>query len=497
MTLPNIIFILADDMGYGDMRCNSAACKIPTPHLDRLAATGMRFTDAHASTAVCTPSRYNILTGRYPWRTRLKRGIVCPWDGALIEPGRVTVAELLRQQGYRTACIGKWHLGWDWPTKDGRHPNETLTFGQWAHSERLRFEPNIDYSGRLAGGPVDRGFDTYFGVDVPNFPPYSWFLNDRLLDPPTVPKPDTMYGYPGLMTPGWQLEKMIPEFTQRAVNYIEQSPAQDIRQPFFLYFPLTSPHSPIVPNPPFQGKSGVGNYGDFVCEVDWVVGQVLDALERTGQRENTLLIFASDNGPEDRTDDDEGAWARARRTHHYSMGNLRGLKFDAWEGGHRVPFVASWPTVTPPGTVCDQTLCLGDFFATCAQIVNVRAPDNAGEDSVSFLPLLQGRTHQPTRTSLVYRSMSGRFALREGPWVLIDSPTGGDRKEPDWLRSERGYTTHTQPRELFHLHDDLPQRVNRYADEPALAARLLALLKEIEQAHPCEPLPPDPRHLTE
>jgi arylsulfatase A-like enzyme len=474
---PNIIYILADDMGYGDLGANNPDSKIPTPNLDRLCGEGMRFTDAHAGAAVCTPSRYNVLTGRYPWRSRLKNGIVWEWDDSLIEPDRRTVAHLLKDQGYFTACLGKWHLGWEWPTKSGRHPNEVVDFGDMARERRHELEGDIDYAGRIGGGPVDRGFDHYFGVDVPNFPPYTWFEDAHLTDAPTVPKPDEMYGHAGLMKPGWSLEAMIPEFTRRAVELIESKAGSD--QPYFLYFPLTSPHSPVVPNDRFKGMSGAGNYGDFVCEVDWVVGQVMEALDRTGTAENTLLIFTSDNGPETRTPDDIGVYERIREHGHYSMDGLRGVKLDSWEGGHREPFVARWPKVVPAGTVCDQLIGLGDLMATCAEIVDVEFGPDEGEDSVSILPLLRGETDRPVRDCAVYQNMRGELSMRRGAWVFLDHPHGGCKEEPDWYRAERGYEPHDQPGELYHLRDDLIQRRNLYAEHPDKVAELKARLDEI------------------
>ena len=214
MMKPNIIHILADDMGYGDLGCNNPDSKIPTPNLDRLAKQGMRFTDAHASSSVCTPSRYNILTGRYCWRSHLKRGIVWEWDALLINSDQKTVAHLLREQGYHTACLGKWHLGWNWPMKNGKHPNDYVDFGVPERAKRSELGKQIDYDSRIEGGPIDRGFNTYFGVDVPNFPPYTWFENDQLTEVPTVEKPDDIYGNQGLAVPDWVLEDMIPEFTR-------------------------------------------------------------------------------------------------------------------------------------------------------------------------------------------------------------------------------------------------------------------------------------------
>ena len=275
---PNIIYILADDMGYGDMGCNNSGCKIPTPHLDRLAAQGMRFTDAHASSSVCSPSRYALLTGRYCWRTPLKSSVLWPWDPPLIEAERPTVAKLLRQQGYRTACIGKWHLGWEWATKDGKPAYGDESIGRLNREQRQALERNIDYSQPIGGGPLACGFDYYFGVDVPNFPPYTWFEQDRLAAAPTEQKPEGMFGLPGAMKPGWKLEDMVPEFVRRTRAYIAEAGSD----PFFLYLPLTSPHTPIVPNEDFIGRSGAGLYGDFVCEVDWVVGEIMATLDEQG-----------------------------------------------------------------------------------------------------------------------------------------------------------------------------------------------------------------------
>jgi len=484
MSKPNIIFILADDMGYGDAHCNNPDSRIPTPHLDRLAEKGMCFSDAHAGSSVCTPSRYSILTGRYAWRSRLKKGIVWQWDAPLIEPERLTVAGMLRDNGYRTACLGKWHLGWDWQTLDGRRPNDTLTFGEHELAKRAAFGENIDYRKRIGGGPVDRGFDSYFGVDVPNFPPYAWFEDDHLTALPTQDKPNNLYGAPGKAVPGWELERMIPEFTRRAVEFIETHGERERKTentpPYFLYYPLTSPHSPVVPNADFRGRSGIGLYGDFVCEVDWVVGQIMGALDRTGTFDNTLLVFTSDNGPENRTGDDEGVYERARRAGHYSMGDLRGIKRDAWEGGHRVPFVASWPAVIPEGQRCDQVIGLCDFMATAADTIGIDLPEGAGEDSVSYLPLLKGRVDRPIRTSLVHHSAAGRFALRRGEWVFIDGPTGDENGEPEWLKEKRGYSPHDEPGELFNLEADLSESANRYGEHPGIVSEMSRALNEMK-----------------
>jgi arylsulfatase A-like enzyme len=479
---PNIVYILADDMGYGDLGTNNPDSKIPTPNLDRLAAEGIRFSNAHAGSSVCTPSRYAVLTGRYSWRGRLKSGIVWEWDGSLIEPDRPTVGHLLQNAGYATACFGKWHLGWDWATKDGTHPNETLAFGEQLRTDRAAFAENIDFSARIGGGPVDRGFDSYFGVDVPNFSQYTWFIDDHVAAVPTTAKPDTIYGNEGPAVPGWSHEPMIPEFTRRACEYIRSQAASGT--PFFVYYPLTSPHSPVVPNDQFKGRSGAGNYGDFVCEVDWVVGEVMGALEEAGVADNTLLIFTSDNGPEKNVGDDIGAFERIREYEHYSMGTFRGVKRDVWEGGHRVPFVTRWPAISPAGGVCDQLVSLSDLFATCAEIVGASA-DVEARDSVSMLPLLRGDLGRPTREFAIHHSAAGTFAIRarlpdrDGDWVLIDGPSGGDLPEPDWYREQRGFSDHSEPRELYELKNDQLERVNLYRREPEVTEALLSLLDEV------------------
>lgn len=472
---PHIVCVFADDMGFGDLACNDPEARIPTPNLDRLAGRGIRMTDMHATSAVCTPSRYSLLTGRYAWRTPLKRGIVWPWDAPLIEEEQPTVAEFLRANGYRTACIGKWHLGWDWPTKDGSRPNDTLEFGAYCDDDRAAYEENIDYRRPVRGGPVDRGFDSYFGVDVPNFTPYSWFEDDRVTEAPSVPKPDDLYGHPGRAVPDWSHEAMIPAFTERAVSLIEDTGRAVDSRPLFLYYALTSPHSPVVPNERFKGTSGIGNYGDFVCEVDWLVGELVDALDRAGLFDDTLLVFTSDNGPERQVSDDEGVFDRARRTGHYSMGPWRGAKQDVWEAGHRVPFIATWPGVIPPGAVSGELGSLMDFMATCGEAIDRPLPAAASEDGVSMLAQLRG-DRGTARPPLVLHGGDGRFALRGGDLMFIDSPSGGVWPEPDWFRDERGYEPHDLAGELFDLAEDPTERRNLYAEAPEVVERMRATL---------------------
>lgn len=337
--------------------------------------------------------------------------------------------------------------------------------------------PNIDYTKPVRGGPIDCGFDYYFGEDVPNFPPYTWFEQDHLLAQPTDELPEKLFGHPGAMAPGWKLEAVMPEITRRSVRYIEESGDA----PFFLYFPLTAPHTPIVPTEEFQGMSSAGEYGDYVCEVDWCVGQIMEALERRGIAENTLLVFASDNGPE------HFAYGCIQEYGHYSMAHLRGLKRDTWEGGHRIPLIARWPAVTPAGAECARLTSLSDLLATCADILDTELPAEAGEDSVSALPLLQGKLAAPVRPFAVHHSLSGKFAIRRNDWVFIDAPSGDDNREPQWFKEERGYTPHNYPGELFNLKDDISERKNLYGEYSEIVKELSALLEQVKRGeHPVD-----------
>ncbi len=466
---PNIVYILADDLGYGDVGVYNPQSKIPTPQLDRLAAEGMRFTDAHAPDAVCTPTRYGVLTGRYAFRSRLKSGVLAPWDPPLIEEGRLTVPALLRQHGYATVCIGKWHLGWSWPTKDGKPPSSKDGIG------------NVDFTKPIPDGPIARGFDHYFGVDLPNFPPYCFIENDRTVGIPSQASPQTKGGFnrPGPMVAGWNLTNIMPEITTRAVRYIESAAAKSPTKPFFLYFPLTAPHYPIVPAPAFKGRSQAGDYGDFVAQVDSTVGEVMAALARTGLATNTLVIFTSDNGPEVAGEVGIGAYDRIKESGHRSMDGLRGVKRDAWEGGHRVPFIARWPNHIPAGTVSEETICHVDLLATSAALLGEKLPPDAGEDSYNLLPALRGqKLPKPIREATILHSAKGSFAIRQGDWVLIDARSGDGNREPGWLKEERGYSTNQFAGELYNLRDDLPQRRNLYGEQPEVVQRLKSLLEK-------------------
>ncbi len=457
--LPNIVIVYSDDQGYGDFSLQNPESKIPTPHLDQLAQQGIRFTDAHSSSGVCTPSRYALLTGRYHWRQG--EGIVNSWGQPWWDDGRLTMTQMLRQKGYSTACIGKWHLGWDWQAI--RRPEVADINAPDAH----------DWSKPVPGGPLDWGFDSYFGDDVPNFPPYTWIEDDRILIPPTVPlRVDPHPGEgspecrPGPMAEGWRLDAVMPRLTDKAVQWIGEQSAE---QPFFLYWSWTSPHTPIVPIEKFQGSTEAGPYGDFMHQSDAHLGELLQALEDHGFADNTIVIFSSDNGPE------HYAYSRIRRFGHDSRGPLRGLKRDVWEGGHRVPFVIRWPGVVKPGRVSDTLISQIDLMATIAAIVGFDLPDTAAEDSYNLLPLLRGDTAESPRNTHVHRTWGRPWGIRDGEWVFIDAPTGAVQREPD----ELGYEPNPHQTVLNHLGDDPGQRRNLVAEHPEKAEELRALLQEI------------------
>ena len=474
---PNVVFILADDLGYGDLGCYNPQSKIPTPRLDELARQGLRFTDAHSPSAVCTPTRYCLLTGRYPWRSSLKRGVLGPYSPPLIEADRLTLPALLKQQGYATAIIGKWHLGWDWPTKDGK--------AAAVNAESL---DNVDYTRPVANGPLTRGFDYYFGTDVPNYPPYIFIENDRTQGVPTevAPMIKGAINRKGPMVKGWEAVKILPALTENAVRYIESRAKKP--QPFFFYFALTSPHYPVVPAPEFMGKSKAGVYGDFVAQTDAAVGAVLDALKRNGLDKNTLVIFTSDNGPEV-VELEIGAYERLRVSQHASMRNWRGVKRDGWEGGHRVPFIARWPGRIAAGRTSDALIGHVDVMATLASLTKFKLPESAAPDSYDQTSVLLGKGgKKPVREALVYHQINGHLALRKGDWVLVDSPTCGDgNKEPEWFRRERGAHDCAGAGALYNLRNDPAQTKNLYDAQPATVRALKALLDQYRQTERTAP----------
>ena len=474
---PNIIFILADDLGYGDVKANNPSSKIPTPAMDRLAKEGMRFTDSHSPSAVCTPTRYGILTGRYCWRTSLTRGVLWGIDHSLIDTGRTTMADMLKSKGYSTACVGKWHLGLNFYDKNGDIvPNDR-------EYERTKGIDEVDYSRPVGNSPLSYGFDySYIITGSLNMFPYTYIEGDRITEAATKFKPRTEHAITiisgGPMAPSFDFEQVVDVFTEKAVNFIHES-ARD-EDPFFLYFSLTAPHKPVLPTSEFQGKSDLGVYGDFVMQVDDVVQQVDQALKATGQKENTLIVVTSDNGSfMYRHSDQEVDHTRDWTAHGYHTGNhqsnyiWRGTKADVYEGGHRVPTFVRWPGEVKAGSICDQTTTLTDWYATFADIVSYSPSVNEAEDSFSILPLLKG-ARSWDRAPVINHSITGMFAIRDGHWKLIAGNGSGGRQQPRGKPFERPY-------QLYNLESDPMEVINLIEDQPERAAKLEAMLTQIRE----------------
>ncbi len=487
---PNIIVIYADDLGYGDVQSyNPVNGKIPTPNIDRLAAQGMRFTDAHSSSAVCSPSRYTLLTGRYHWRTQLQGGIVGVFGAPLITPDRLTIGGLAKQYDYQTACIGKWHLGWDWPIQ--KENMDLFRPGQKeiAATEEHRMAWQEVFSEPIPGGPTVVGFDEYFGVDVPNWPPYCFIENNQTVGIPGEFGSSSLFGKNQASIQGpalkhWALEDVLPALGDRSVAFIERKAKS--QNPFLLYLSLTSPHTPLSVNKEWKGKSGLGLYADLVMETDAIVGRVLDAVEKSGATDNTLIVFTSDNGCapyvgnttlEESMDLSMKRWPWDRsnmpivaleKQGHYSSGFLRGYKSDVWEGGHRVPFIVKWSGKVKPGSSSSQLVHQADLIATIADILGAPLPANAGEDSFSLLPLLKGGKN-PVREHAVSTSSGGLPSLRLGSWKFIPGPGSGG-----W--SPGGGES---PVQLYSLDNDLSETLNLAGEKPERVTEMKALLEKL------------------
>jgi arylsulfatase A-like enzyme len=446
---PNLVLILADDLGYGDPRCYNAASKVPTPNLDRLAAQGLRFTDAHTPCAVCTPTRYGLLTGRYCWRTRLKRGVLQGYSPALIEPSRLTLASLLKRHGYATACVGKWHLG-------------------------LGDRDKTDYDRPLSPGPNAVGFDYFFGIPASlDMPPYVFVENERVTEAPTATigasamRRNGGKGFwrAGAIAPGFKHQDVLPKITEKALAWLGK---QSKDRPFFLYFALTAPHTPWLPTAEFEGKSGAGPYGDFVAQVDAVTGRVLKALDDAKLADDTLVIFTSDNGAHWLPSDIE-KWK------HRANDGWRGQKSDVWDGGHRVPFIARWPSHVPAGKTSDELICLTDVLATAAALVSDKLPADAGEDSFDLLPVLLGKKLvKPVREAVVHQSGDGTLGIRQGPWKLVTALGSHGFSVPRNVQPKPG----GPQGQLYNLHDDPAEQHNLWLDRPEVVKRLTALLEK-------------------
>ena len=433
---PNIIYIICDDLGYGDIQClNPEKGKIPTPHVDKLATQGMVFTDAHSGSSVCTPTRYGVLTGRYSWRTKLQSGVVQGFAPCLITKDRPTVSGFLENEGYHTAIIGKWHLNFKYLDPES---------GEEYSKKKYKAPP---VGSKIPDGPIHRGFDYFHG-----------FHHARNME--AVIEDDKVIAHDPVIN-------MLPRLTQKSVQYIESR--KDSKKPFFLYVPLGSPHTPIVPTPEWEGKSGLGKYGDFVMQTDHVVGEIQKALTKIGQVDNTLIIFTSDNGCSKAA----GIGELAKQGHIVSA-DLRGSKADLWDGGHRIPFIVKWPGRVKPGSESDQLICLTDLFATMTDLLGQKALENSGEDSVSFLPALYGKKIVSTRKGVIHHSVSGHFAYRQGPWKLLLAKASGGWTSPKEKQAPAG----AAPGQLYDLSTDLGEKKNLYEEKPDMVASLLALLEK-------------------
>jgi arylsulfatase A len=448
---PNIVIILVDDMGYGDPGCFNPQSKIPTPHIDRLAREGMRLTDAHAPGPLCHLSRYGLLTGRYPFRTD-----VGAWSRRpVIEPQQATIASLARAQGYRTAMVGKWHLGF----------NEQ------------------GYDKPLPGGPVDRGFDTFFGIRAStDIPPYFYIRGDRAVEPPTARiEANRSEGWSpiqgafwreGGIAPDLKLADVLPRFTREAIEVIDGHAQSPDDKPLLLYLAYPAPHTPWLPAAEFEGQSGAGMYGDFAMMVDAHIGRVLQALDDAQMSRDTLVVFTSDNGP---------VWfdRDVERFGHDSSGGLRGMKADAWEAGHRMPLVVRWPGRVKAGTSSDQLVCFTDLMATFAAIWGIELPENAGPDSFDFSPVLLDRPpgEATLRESLVMQAGAGHMVIRRGPWKLIDQLGSGGFTKPNRVQAEAD-----GPRgQLYHLENDPAETTNLFLQQPEIVQRLEMELKAVRR----------------
>ena len=462
---PNIVFILADDQGVGDVSALNPNGKIPTPSIDRIANEGMVFTDAHSSSSVCTPTRYSVLTGRYHWRTKLQSGVLGGFSPPLIAEDRLTVAGFLGQHGYHSACIGKWHLGFDWPKKDGGTADDKGDFsggfkGVW----------NVDYTAPIQNGPVDVGFDHFWGISASlDMPPYV-YINDRTpTEPATVEK---AFHRKGPAAASFEAVNVLPDITREAVRYIgERAAAAKEGKPFFLYFPLNAPHTPIVPTDEWKGKSGLNIYGDFTMQVDATVGQILDALDEHGLTNDTLVIFTTDNGCSPQANFKELKVKGHEPSHIY-----RGHKADIFEGGHRVPFVVRWPGKVKAGSVTDQLIGQFDLMATCADVLGKELPATAGEDSVSILPVLMGTAEDPVRDQLVSQSINGSFAIRSGNWKLALCPGSGGWSSP----KPNEYDAATMPPvQLYDLSKDPGETTNLAVKDSSRVEEMKAMLTDL------------------
>ena len=484
---PNILFILADDLGYGDVDCYNPESKVPTPHLDRLAKEGIRFTDAHSPSTVCTPTRYSILAGRMAFRLNY-RGVFTGVGGpCLINPGRLTVASMLQQQGYATAMFGKWHVGLTAFDKEGKP----------IHQNGLPAVRRTDYSRALKGGPLDHGFDHFFGTA--SCPTTDWLYafidGNKIPVPPTqivdrTPLPKHPYSRdnrPGMIAPGFDLEEVDMVFLDKSLKFLDQHAKESPDKPFFIFHSMQAVHLPSFAGAAFKGKTQAGPHGDFIFEMDHVVGELMKALKKHGMTENTLVVFSSDNGPEVPTS------IAMRRDHkHNGARPWRGIKRDQWEGGHRVPFIARWPGRIEPGSTSSQTICLTDLMATAAAITGAKLPNNVAEDSYNILPALLGG-NKSIREYTLHQTMSLALAIRKGNWKYLDHRgSGGNNynREGEWGMKQYALPEKAPkaPGQLYDLAKDPGETTNLFFEKPEMVEELKAKLEEAKKTGRSAPI---------
>ncbi len=464
-TKPNIIYILTDDLGYGDVSSYNDKGKIKTPYIDKLAAEGLKFTDAHTSSSVCTPTRYGILTGRYNWRSRLKEGVLSGVSRALIPTSRTTVAKMLQNNGYETAFIGKWHLGWDWQMTDST---------DYDNLARKDFSM-IDFSKPITNGPNDIGFNYSYGIPASlDLAPYVYVENGKVLKIPnamTENKEKYSTWLFGPISSDFIHEDVTQNLVNKAIEYIGNS--QKEKKPFFLYLPLPAPHVPFLPSKEYQGKSGLNPYGDYVIMLDYLIGQIEKAIANAGIEKNTLVIFTSDNGCCTSAD-----YKVLLEKGHKPSSIYRGTKADIFEGGHRVPFIVKWPTKIKKGSISNETICTTDFMATCAELVNYKLQPNEAEDSFSMMPLLTNKKlNKPFREATVHHSINGSFAIRKGDWKLILCPDSGGWSYPFPKKNRESNSTLSQV-QLYNLKNDPSETKNVETNNIEIVKELKSLLSK-------------------
>jgi arylsulfatase A len=485
---PNIIIILADDMGYGDVSALNAKSRIHTPALDKLAKEGISFTNAHSSASVCTPSRYGLLTGRYGFRSKTAAYGIGGFDQPVIEEERETLASILKKSGYATAVIGKWHLGLEWQTKDGLP----------AKLDQKTGYSNVDFSKKINIGPNSFGFDYSFihpaSLDIP---PYVFLRNHKVIDPDVVlttsvypvRKESTLYAWDkkhtdslavywekgvwwrqGEMSKSFRIETCQTTIVQEGIAFIDSQVSKNSAQPFFLYLPLTGPHTPWMPGAKFEGKSDIGLYGDFVMEIDDIVAQIKKTLIRNKIDGNTLIVFASDNGaywPEE----------EIKLQEHDSNSGTRGQKGDVWDGGHRIPLIMSWPEVIPGNAQYSHLLSLTDFFATLSDLLGLASSENQGRDSESFSHVLRAVWDKPHRNAMVHHSSGNLYGIRVGDWKFIEGLGSGGFTVPTFLTPEIGGPNG----QLYQISSDSREQENLFLNFPDKVYELQDLLNKVRE----------------